>query len=191
MTTQVSAHLNEDERVDAIEGTLEAPRRAHLHDCIECRQDVAALQQVWDDLVVDARSAVPEPPAVFWDQLQARVGSAVDTRTAAWWRGARGWMSLAAAAMLLLVVSWGAQQRTPVANLVVSHSDAIVETEAIGETAQWQFVSDVLASLEDNAAHEVLRPSTGAFDDALATLSARERDEFARLLQAELTEGSE
>ncbi len=191
MTTQLNPHLTDDERVDALEGALDAVRSAHLHACATCRDEVAALQQVWDDLIVDGRVEVPEPPPVFWHQLQARVGSAVDTRTAAWWTGARGWMSLAAAAVLLLVVSWGAQQRTPVADLVVSQADAVVETEAIGDTAQWQFVSDVLASLEDEAAHEVLRPATGAFDDALATLSASEREAFARLLQAELTEGSE
>lgn len=187
----MTTHLTDDERLDALEGTLEAARRAHLHDCAACRQEIAALQQVLDGLVVDARTEVPEPPPVFWDQLQARVSSAVDTRTEAWWTGARGWMSLAAAAVLLLVVSWGAQQRTPVADLVVSQADVVVETEAIGDTAQWQFVSDVLASLEDDAVHEVLRPAIGAFDDALATLSASEREEFARLLQAELTEGSE
>jgi len=191
MTTPVRLHLSEDERVDAIEGTLSAPRRAHLHDCVECRQEVAALQQVWDGLAVDARIDVPEPPPVFWDQLQARVGRAVDTRTAAWWSGARGWMSLAAAAALLLVVSWGVVPRTPVADVVVSDADAVVETDAIGDTAQWQFVSDMLASLEDDAAREVLRPSTGSFDGALATLTASEREAFARLLQAELTEGSE
>lgn len=187
----MTTHLSDVERVDALEGTLTAARSAHLQECAACRQDIADLRQVWDDLAGDARTEVPEPPPVFWDQLQARVGSAVDARTAAWWSGARGWVSLAAAAVLLLVVSWGAQQRTPVADLVVNHSDAIVETEAIGDTAQWQFVSDVLASLEDDAAHEVLRPSIGAFDDALATLNAREREAFARLLQAELTEGSE
>lgn len=189
----MTTHLSEAERVDAVEGTLDAARSAHLHDCAACRQEVAALHQVWDALVVDARTEVPEPPPVFWDQLHARVGSAVDTRTAAWWSGARGWMSLAAAAVLLLVVSWGALQRTPVADVVVGDADAfveLVETDAIRDTVQWQFVSDVLASLEDDAARQVLRPSIGAFDNALATLSASERDEFARLLQAELTEGS-
>jgi len=187
----MTTHLTDDERLDALEGTVDAARSAHLHDCAACRREVADLRQVWDGLMVDARTEVPEPPPMFWDQLQVRVGSAVDTRTAAWWMGARGWMSLAAAAMLLLVVSWGARQRTPVADVVVSQADAAIETEAIGDTAQWQFVSDVLASLEDEAVHEVLRPATGAFDDALATLSASEREAFARLLQAELTEGSE
>lgn len=187
----MTTHLTDDERVDALEGTLDATRSAHLHGCAACRQEVAALQQVWNALAADAHVDIPEPAPVFWKQLQARVGSAVDTRTAAWWSGARGWMSLAAAAVLLLVVSWGAPQRTPLATSVGSDAATIVNSDAIGDTAQWQFVTAVLASLEDEAVREVLRPTSGAFDAALATLSASERDEFARLLQAELTEGSE
>lgn len=190
----MKTHLNDDERIEALEGTLDHRRRAHLEACADCRQEVAAAHAMWEVLAADAGAGddVPEPTPVFWNQLQARVGRAVDAQHTPWWRGAAaGWMSLAAAAVLLLVVSSGLLQRAPMPDAVVGDVMEHSAVSAIGETAQWQFVTDVLATLEDDAVLDVLRPSRGAVDAALETLTAAERDEFVRLLQAEMTEGSE
>jgi hypothetical protein len=52
-------------------------------------------------------------------------------------------------------------------------------------------MSGVLESLEHDAARVVLAPSPGAVDAAFESLTASERETFARLLQQELMEGSD
>jgi hypothetical protein len=184
-------HLSPDERVDALDGTLEVSRQAHLDACAECRQELAALRTV---LRVTAEDDVPEPSPLFWDHFEARVAAAVNDVAAArvpWWRGStRAWVTLATAAAILFAV-WLSPLRTRVADVpetVVADADLVTST--IGESAQWAFMSGVLETLEQDDARVVLAPSPGAVDTAFESLSAAERDAFARLLQAELTEGS-
>lgn len=194
----MTQHLNAEERIDALEGALHATRRAHLDTCAECRQDLAGLRQVWDGLTVTADDDVPEQSAIFWDQFQQRVGAAVDPAqggaSASWWRGStRAWWALAtAAAMLVTAVlvspgrfGWGGVVRE------AEVADAAPAGSFTGDQVQWQFVTDVLVGLEQEAVREVLGPSPVAVDVALESLSAAERDTLARLLEAEMAEGSE
>jgi hypothetical protein len=187
-------HLSPDERVDALDGALEVSRQAHLDACAGCRQELATLRDV---LRVTAEDDVPEPSPLFWDHFEARVAAAVNDVAAArvpWWRGStRAWVTLATAAAVLFAV-WISPLRTRVADGTGVPDAVVVDAGpamgTIGESAQWAFMSGVLETLEENDARVVLAPSPGAVDTAFESLSAAEREAFARLLQAELTEGS-
>lgn len=182
-------HLSPEERIDALDGTLQASRQSHVDACGSCQQELAALRQMADALAATPAGEVPEPSPLFWDHFQARVGAAVDTLdTAPWWRGSsRAWLMLATAAAVLFAV-WLSPLRTPVP--ADGGTDAEIEIATISETVQWEFMSGVLESLEQDAARVVLAPTPGAVDAAFESLSASEREAFARLLQAELLEGS-
>lgn len=182
-------HLSPEERIDALDGTLHASRQSHVDGCGSCQQELAALREMAEALAATPAGEVPDPSPLFWDHFQARVGTAVDALdTAPWWRGSsRAWLVLATAAAVLFAV-WLSPLRTPVTDDVVG--DAEVEIATISETVQWQFMSGVLESLEQDAARVVLAPSPGAVDAAFESLTASEREAFARLLQAELLEGS-
>lgn len=181
-------HLSPEERIDALDGTLPASRQVHVDACGSCQQDLATLRRMADELAATANDDVPEPSPLFWDHFQARVGTAVDAvDTAPWWRGSsRAWLALATAAAVLLAV-WLAPSRTPAPADVVPVE---MEMATIGESVQWEFMSGVLEALEPEAARVVLAPSPGAVDAAFESLSASERETFARLLQADLMEGS-
>jgi len=154
------------------------------------------LQEVARLLPPDAGD-VPEPSPLFWAQMERRVAGAVDAadvtgRRTAWWQGsARAWGALAAAAVLVLAVglpTWWA-------NRAVNDDAVPVETEVTADTVvdsmQWEFVVNVLGTLEADDVRAVLGPSSrGAVEAAFESLTADERDAFARLLQAELMEGS-
>jgi len=184
----MTSHLSPNERVDALDGLLESTRQAHLQGCASCQQELAALREVHEALRASAEEDVPEPSPLFWDHFEARVGAAINDAPVPWWRGSmRAWVTLAAAAVILLAV-WLSPWRTPPANEMVV--DADLEMGTIGESVQWQFMSGVLESLEQDDARVVLAPTAGAVDTAFESLSAAERETFARLLQAELTEGS-
>jgi hypothetical protein len=184
----MTIHLSPNERVDALDGVLAASRHAHLEGCASCQQELRAVREVHEALMVSAEGDVPEPSPLFWNHFEARVGAAVNEATVPWWHGSmRAWVTLAAAAVILLAV-WLSPLRTPPVDDVVV--DAELEVSTIGESVQWQFMSGVLESLEQDDARVVLAPTAGAVDTAFESLSAAERETFARLLQAELTEGS-
>ena len=182
-------HLSPEERIDALDGMLQASRQSHVDACGSCQQELVALRDMADELATTPAGDVPEPSPLFWDHFQTRVGSAVSAvDTAPWWRGSsRAWLVLATAAAVLFAV-WLSPMRTPVPEGVVA--DADVEVATIGESVQWEFMSGVLESLEQDAARVVLAPSPGAVDAAFESLTLTERETFARLLQAELREGS-
>lgn len=184
----MTSHLSPHERVDALDGVLAASRHAHLQGCVSCQQELSAVREVHEAVMVSAEGDVPEPSPLFWDHFEARVGAAINDAAVPWWRGSmRAWVTLAAAAVILFAV-WLSPLRTPPAEDVVV--DAQLEMGTIGESVQWQFMSGVLESLEQNDARVVLAPTAGAVETAFESLSAAERETFARLLQAELTEGS-
>lgn len=182
-------HLSPEERIDALDGTLQASRQSHVDACGSCRQELAALRQMADALAATPAGEVPEPSPLFWDHFQARVGAAVTTvDTAPWWRGSsRAWVVLATAAAVLFAVWLSPMGRRAPGDLVPA---AEIEVATITDSVQWEFMSGVLASLEQDAARVVLAPSPGAVDAAFASLTESERETFARLLQEELMEGS-
>lgn len=181
-------HLSPEERIDALDGALTPARQSHLDACGTCRQELAMLRDVTDELMAVQPEDVPEPSPLFWDHFQARVGAAVSAaEPAPWWRGSsRAWFALATAAAVLLAV-WISPLRPREAAETVSAPD--VEVATIADSVQWEFMSGVLETLEDDAARAVLAPTPVAVDAAFESLSASEREAFARLLQAEM-EGS-
>ncbi|MDA1307724.1 MAG: hypothetical protein O2917_10735 [Acidobacteria bacterium] len=189
-------HLTPDERVDALDGVLAAARRDHLTACPRCQQELVELQDVANTLQHAGPDDVPEPSPMFWTHMERRVAAAVDTaekvRPMAWWQGStRAWGALAAAAVLVLAV--GAQ--TWWANRAMTDNSVYVDTgvaaDTVADSVQWDFVVNVLDTLEPDDVRAVLGPpSRGALDAAFESLTAAERDAFARLLQAELAEGS-
>lgn len=185
----MTTHLTPEERIDALDGTLQASRQSHVDACGSCQQELAALRQMADELAATPAGDVPEPSPLFWDHFQSRVGHAVShVDTAPWWRGSsRAWLVLATAAAVLFAV-WLSPLGTRVDEPVVPGAE--MEMATIGESVQWEFMSGVLESLEQDAARVVLAPTPGAVDAAFESLSASERETFARLLQAELMEGS-
>jgi len=187
----MTSHLSPDERVDALDGALDVARQSHLDACVVCQQELATLRDVMRVTAGPVGNDVPEPSPLFWDHFEARVAAAVNEVSVPWWRGStRAWVTLATAAAILFVV-WLSPLRTRVSDVpdaVVADAGLAVGT--IGESVQWEFMSGVLESLEQDDARVVLAPSASAVDSAFESLSASEREAFARLLQAELTEGS-
>lgn len=182
-------HLSPEDRIDALDGTLSASRQSHVDGCASCQQEVAALRQMADELVATPAGEVPEPSPLFWDHFQTRVSAAVSAvDTPPWWRGSsRAWLVLATAAAVLGAV-WLSPIRPTTPEDVVT--DAEIDILTISDSVQWEFMSGVLESLEQDAAHVVLAPSPGAVDTAFESLTESERETFARLLKAELMEGS-
>ncbi len=84
-------HLTADELVDAVEGTLDAGRRAHLSACEACETEVRKLSAI----LREAREIdVPEPSPLFWRHFSARVHAAIQGETAP----GGGWAPVAALA---------------------------------------------------------------------------------------------
>lgn len=182
-------HLSPEERIDALDGTLQASRQSHVDACGSCRQELAALRQMADALAATPAGEVPEPSPLFWDHFQARVGAAVNAvETVPWWRGSsRAWVVLATAAAVLFAV-WLSPVGRRAPGDVPPASE--IEVATITDSVQWEFMTGVLESLEQDAARVVLAPSPAAVDAAFESLTASERETFARLLQEELMEGS-
>src|SRR5215475_3129471 len=95
-------HLTSDELIDAMEGMLEAERRAHLDACEECRRQFDDLAGVLNDA---KQASVPEPSPLFWNHFSARVNEAIDReRDSAWpqWLRWQVLLPLGAVAMIIL-----------------------------------------------------------------------------------------
>lgn len=185
MTTQTT-HLTDEERIDALDDLLDQARAGHLDQCAECRAALEGLRAVMQAVAVEAgQDPVPDPGDAFWRQMPTRIGHVVAPSPMG---RSYGWIGLAAA-LLVLAIGWGTWPRpdvAPVTTVADLHLDEVFE-----DTPQWVFVTGVLETLADEDVHDVLRPSRDGLDAALAALGPEEREELARLLQAELTEGSE
>lgn len=142
---------------------------------------------------------VPEPSPLFWDHVSARVRDAVAAEEphasiGAWWRVST-WPRLAlpaaggVIAALVLAVMLTSRGLAPVAPDRVVPA-APIERSAAAEPADDPSLSLVtaLAAQMDWDAAAAVEGSThlGAMDEAIGELSAGERVEMKRLLQAEL-----
>ena len=184
-------HLTPDELVDAIEETLTPARRAHLHDCPRCAQDVMQLSAV----LRESRSVkTPEPSPLFWDRLSDRVRHAISVEPIAppfvhWFQ----WPVLAPLAALSLLVfvlaSAVPQGPTGVQRFQVAEqtarADNLAASAAIDES--WDVMSELLADLDIETAHAAgIAVSPGSADEIALHLSSSEQQELVRLLRAEL-----
>jgi hypothetical protein len=205
----MTTHLRDTEFVDFAEGTLAAPRAAHLDTCAECHAQAegvaAALREV---------SAVegPEPSPLFWDYFSARVREQAAHETperAAWWSsvGVRALMPLVAAlAVLIAVVSLTMLPRithhTPTpGELASSHvtpdaaAAADVDLQApVGAQNEeaWAVLTAAASDIGVEEAHAAgMGAHVGAADHEVTHLNQAELKELGRLLQSELKRSSD
>ncbi|NQW02435.1 MAG: hypothetical protein HQ485_00230 [Acidobacteria bacterium] len=188
----MTLHLSSQEYVDAVDGTLSSVRQAHVARCAQCRAEVESLV---GSVMTLTQDDVPEPSPLFWDHFPQRVQtttqaegfSASDTL---WW--AR-WKTVATAAIAVAGVVVAATIYTRPATTAIEPMDSVLgalETAAsVTVEAQWEFVTNVLGSLETEGVRSSLSPSAQAVDAAFEDLSVEERENFMRLLRAEMDEG--
>lgn len=190
-------HLSADELVDFIEGALAERRAAHVATCDRCRRQADDLRAV----LAEAREVeAPEPSPLFWDHFSARVHGAVagepEPRSfPRWlWRPAHGLVvSLALVLIVVTAALWRpAPGPVPAPQMAMGSSggdpfEPPADFDAVPGDETWEMVVAVASSLAWDEAEEAgfaVRP--GAADRAVFTLTAEERSELARLLEAEL-----
>lgn len=206
-------HLNPEEFVDFLDGTLAGERSRHVDACAACRRQADALRA----MTIDIRAVeVPEPSPLFWDHLSARVRrAAVEPATAAsswrtWreWRTWRAWGLAAAMAVVVLALIVGSREMNlPGARIAGPGGDAADGTMRSGNDAgdlagdlngsrlvaddsaepAWALVLEMAEAVEwdEDAAVELVSHGRGS-ERAFFRLSAEERVEFARILEDEL-----
>lgn len=208
-------HLNPEEFVDFLDGTLAAERSRHVGACAACRRQADDLRA----MAIDARIVeVPEPSPLFWEHLSARVSLAVAepvTPASSWrtwraWRTRRAWGLGAAIAVVGLALLVGSREmKLPGAwmagpdggaadgamrsgddagDLAGDLSEARLVAEDAAEPA-WALVLEMAEAVEwdEDAAVEIVGRAR-ASERTFFRLSAEERVEFARILEAELAE---
>ena len=194
------SHLSRDERLLALDGALDATRKAHLASCAACRTDVETLGGVLARVrAVD----VPEPSPLFWDHLAARVGDAIAREPApvpdrGWWSPRLAW---AAAAVVITAAGAGylARPQPQPAGTVAGHSTPAVADPI--EHARSTNVADpaipvaddgwaLIAAVADQALDdEAFAPQVGQAELSISVLSADERRALAGELAAEMAPG--
>ena len=193
-------HLAEHELVDALEGTLDPQRRAHVSSCRDCAAHVDELRAIASDA---ATLDVPEPPAFFWSQLSARVRASIAEEpqpgpwSLAWRRWGRPAIAIAAVAVIAGTIAslGGFRARNsgasaPPAVALQSLDDADVGEDVFAEIDNdeaWALVRTLAEDLDhDDLEGEGVSARPGAADHLTSELTAAERIELVRLLQEQL-----
>jgi hypothetical protein len=191
-------HLTPDELVDLAEGTPAARAAAHLDQCSECRRQVEELRVV---MSVAADAPVPEPSPLYWDHFSRRVREAVALEGVAggeigWWTrvtaalGPRVAMSVAAAALVALILAVALPMRTgvnhaPVASNAAS-ADVALDAEPLTDEASIALVADLTADMDLETAQDAGLAADGSADHAVSHLTPVELRELNRLLKEAL-----
>jgi hypothetical protein len=204
------SHLRFDELVDLAEGTCAESGAPHLRTCESCRRQLADLRST---MAAAARVEVPEPSPLFWDHLSERVREAVaadSVSRGAWWRpltwpptavpaaaqaaGAAGVVvAIVFAALLMSRVLSPVSPAGEPASSPAGPGVLLVWPE-LGDDPSLSLVADLATQMDwdGDAASELTAPShVGAADQVMGELSAGERIEMRRLLQAELARPSD
>jgi anti-sigma factor RsiW len=186
-------HLTPDELIDAVEGTLDAARGAHLDTCTACGEETASLRAI----LHEARQAdMPEPSPLFWDHFSARVRAAIETEQTprrAWLPQWLRWPVLVplAGLVLLVLALANAVPRTPAA-LLSTEADARAEGTAAGDLSrigerEWAVVSEIVGALEIEEARDMgIAVNPGDAERIALRLSAAEQRELVRLIKEEM-----
>lgn len=201
------SHLTDLEMVDLLDGSLPPARAAHVDGCARCRESASALRET---LTRAETVDVPEPSPLFWEMFSARVHDAV--RDASIAEPGGGWFAWAgtptvkwafSGALLTLLLVAGAWQataprRTPraphVASAVVSEMspdasafDSFDPAADPAEAEAWDLVRTVADDVSwDDGTVDGMGMRPGSAERAVGMLTAAERTELARLLEAEL-----
>jgi hypothetical protein len=198
------AHLADHEMVDALEGTLTAPRAAHAASCADCTRQIADLRAIANDATA-GKNDVPDPPAFFWTQFSANLRAAVADeplpgRRFAWMHGwTRSAFAVAAAAVLIVAVvplmtrlstPDSAVQPPPVsmAGSAADGADPVGDVFAdIDQDEAWAVVRSLAEDLDhDEMNQEGVSARPGSAEHLTLGLSDSERVELARLIEEQL-----
>ena len=191
-------HLSRAEFVDLIESaqTLPPERVRHLERCEECRAEAEALGAMRAAALEDP---APEPSPLFWDHFSARVSERVRSESAPvaatrWFPPSFAtWAAVGTVAVLLVTTAvWRTTLHAPapskpvpaaatVASLIAEPVDDLETDEA------WAVVREAAADLNWEDADEAgITAHPGDVEDVALQLTAAERVELARLLDADL-----
>jgi len=209
-------HLRDSEFVDFAEGTLAAPRAAHLDACAECRAQAEAVSAALREVTA---VEMPEPSPLFWEHFSARVrdqvAHEVPDQAPSWaMMGVRVLSPLVAALALVIAVfsatllpRWMSSTRSG-AGLVPSHASAdagavvtppvtgvdVDPTAAVDpqNAGVWDTLTSAASDMGADDAHAAgmgVRP--GAVDHAVTHMNQAELTELGRLLKDELKRSSD
>ena len=199
-TAKGAPHLADQELVDALDGTLDARRLAHVSTCASCTMQLEEFRTIAGEA---GAAGVPEPPAFFWTQLSARVRASIaEEPRGSWSLSWRRWSRPAAAIAAAVVVAGivvpvtGLWPRTatnsepPVAAALQIQDDGDAGEDVFAEIdtdEAWALVRALAEDLDhDEMAGEGVSARPGAVNYLTSELSAAERIELARLLEEQL-----
>jgi hypothetical protein len=189
----MSTHLRTEDFVDALDGNLDAARRAHLDACPTCRGEILQLRAVLAD--VKPAGEVPEPSPLFWDHFSTRVREAtaeVQPEAASpWWMPV--WrpiaaLGIAASVVALVVFNIGStvdrsaplQQQASVEPVAVDSAPEDLESSLA-------FVSAAASELSFDEARAVdLAPAPRIIESAIERLTNAQRAELVKLIREDL-----
>jgi hypothetical protein len=191
-------HLSRVEFIDLIESaqTLPPERLRHLERCEECRAEAEALGAMRAAALEDP---APEPSPLFWDHFSARVSERVRSESAP--IAATGWFPpsfatwAAAGAVAVLLVTTAVLRTTlqaPAASNPVPATPTVASQVAepiddLETDEAWAVVREAAADLNwEDADKAGITAHPGDVEDVALQLTAAERVELARLLDADL-----
>jgi hypothetical protein len=194
-------HLAGHELVDALDGTLDAGRLAHVSGCPSCTAHLEEIRAIAGEAqAVD----VPEPPAFFWNQLSARVRASIaeEPLPRSWSLRWRRWNRPACAIAAVVVIagilasvtalrprsSDNAEPPAAAALQIQDDGDAGEDVFAEIEADEaWALVRALAEDLDhDQMEGEGVSARPGAANYLTSELTAAERIELARLLEEQL-----
>jgi anti-sigma-K factor RskA len=210
------SHLTPEELIDLVEGTEagdpidRSVLAGHLASCAACRRQFEDARVM---LAVTAETPIEEPSPLFWDHLSARVRESVAAESAPrnGWRDRLGsvvsishwrWTASAAALAVLVVAAAltfdrtaNAPVRTTPVDTVEADAQALSQQSAdfdlnAAEEASLMLLADLAGDLTwEDASEAGLMMRRGTVEEVMHELTAEERAELHRLLQAELDKG--
>lgn len=195
----MNRHLNNAELVECLENDRTLPRRAHLERCEKCRSRMADLRATLEQVQRAQTGDIPEPSPLFWQHFSRRVHDAIENESPV---VRPRWLTILAPAAAVIVLCAGAlavwsQQRSlneavPATDAAVAPAVTPLLTEApmdLDEDVEWALVRVAADDLEwDSAADAGIRANPGAAERVALEMSAAERTELERLIEAELKE---
>lgn len=185
-------HLKPEEVVDVAEGTRAESSAPHLSTCELCRTQVREMRAM---LSAVADVDVPEPSPLFWDRLSTRVRDAVAAQTprrpwADLWTWPRAVVPAAVGiAVVVAAVLLGSRAPVPpVPGAPAVAVNAVNDRDALGtpDDASLNFVADLTAGLDWDAASEAGLTAGGSAEHAVTHLRDAELRELARLIKEEV-----
>jgi hypothetical protein len=191
--------LQPEEFVDLVDGTLAPDRRRHVDGCAACQ---ATAREIREALTLAASDDVPEPSALFWPSINARVRAQLDARPGpAWQRWLRGrWLVPAAALAAMLVALAVSIQRarpdlslplapphvatTPLEPVAVAALDPPPDVDLTTGDGALALVVDLSRDLPDGGWDTLGISTLPDLAEAAAVLSRDEQEALAALLRS-------